>query len=215
MSNSRHILNLEQDFLEYYLSTGGPIVDLWPKFYEAGLAAGTANNVDITGGSITTTDITASTITLSTINTSEINADTVDLVLNSLVVDGIDITAGNEPYSLVPFDELGSTAYIDAETVVRTAAPVTITTATYTVTTATWVIVNFAGTCTLTLPNPAQFPGRNLSVKTLTANTVISASSNVEPIDSATPGAAILAATAGKWARLVSDGIDWIIMEAN
>jgi hypothetical protein len=111
--------------------------------------------------------------------------------------------------------DLGSAAYMDHEGLVKTAAPVTVTAATYTVTTATWIIVNFNGTCTLTLPNPALFPGRCITIKTIQAQLVSSASSNVEPIGSATPGTAILAATVGKWARLVSDGIDWIVMEGN
>jgi hypothetical protein len=128
---------------------------------------------------------------------------------------GYPATLGTDPDDVPSYAELGSAAYVDADTVVRTAAPVTITTATHTVTTGVWLIIDYAGTCTLTLPNPAQFLGRNLSIKTLTANTVVSASSNVVPIDSATAGTAILAATAGKWARLVSGGTNWIIMEAN
>jgi len=57
--------------------------------------------------------------------------------------------------------------------------------------------------------------GRELNIKTITANTVVSASSNVAPLTSATAGTAILAATAGKWARLVSDGTNWRIMSGS
>ena len=102
------------------------------------------------------------------------------------------------------------------ETVLGEAsAPATTTDATYTVTTALWVVVNYAGTCTVTLPAAASFTGRYITIKTITANTVVSNASNVLPIDSASAGTAILAATAGKWARLVSNGTNWVIMEAN
>lgn len=93
-------------------------------------------------------------------------------------------------------------------------APVTITGATYTVAaTDSWLIANRAGTVTLTLPTASSFTGRILTVKTITANTVVSASSNVVPLAGGAAGTAILAATAGKWAKLVSDGTNWIIME--
>jgi hypothetical protein len=77
------------------------------------------------------------------------------------------------------------------------------------------LIANFAGIQTLTLPTASSFTGRQITVKTITANTVVSNASNVVPQTTATPGTAILAATAGKWARLVSDGSNWIIMESN
>lgn len=113
-------------------------------------------------------------------------------------------------------DLLGSAAFADLTTLVQTAAPFTITAATYTVTSAdTWLIANYAGVCTLTLPTASLYPGRVLTVKTITANTVVSASSNVAPATSATAGTAILAGTAGKFATLVSDGINWIVMGSN
>jgi hypothetical protein len=74
------------------------------------------------------------------------------------------------------------------------------------------IICNKASTLTLTLLAAASYPGRELMVKTLTANTVVSATSNVAPIASATAGTAILPATAGAWARLKSDGTNWIVM---
>jgi hypothetical protein len=77
------------------------------------------------------------------------------------------------------------------------------------------VIFNCAATCTLTLPAAASFAGRVVRVKTLAAQLVNSASSNVKPIGTNTAGTAILAATAGKWAELQSDGSNWVIMEAN
>jgi len=95
-------------------------------------------------------------------------------------------------------------------------APITVTDATHTVATTTnWIIANRAGTITLTLPTAASFTGRILTVKNVQAQTVISASSDVVPIGSTSAGTAILSATAGKFATIVSDGTNWIVMQAN
>ncbi|MBP8788275.1 MAG: hypothetical protein KBH41_12565 [Azonexus sp.] len=74
------------------------------------------------------------------------------------------------------------------------------------------VICNGSASITATLPSAASWVGRKVRIKTIAAYTVISASSNVVPITSATAGTAILAATAGKWSELVSDGTNWITM---
>lgn len=70
-------------------------------------------------------------------------------------------------------------------------------------------IFNNAGTVTLTLPSAATYPGRELILRTIQAQAVDSASSNVVPRTSATAGTAILPATAGAWAILKSDGTNW------
>jgi len=94
-----------------------------------------------------------------------------------------------------------------------TGAPVTITDATYTVLDSDYsIIANRAGTITLTLPNASTYSGRILRVKTITANTVVSAGSNVVPLAGGSPVTDILAATAGKWVDLQSDGTNWQIM---
>lgn len=79
-----------------------------------------------------------------------------------------------------------------------------------------WLINNKAGSsCVVTLPAASANVGKQIVIKTLQAQTVVSASSNVVPLTSTTAGTAILAATAGKWATLVSDGSNWVIMQAN
>ncbi len=95
--------------------------------------------------------------------------------------------------------------------------PITTQTgSTYTVlTTDSSLIANFAGTITYTLPTASSFTGRVLRIRTITANTCISASSNVVPMVGGSAGTAILAATAGKWADLQSDGSNWQIMAGN
>lgn len=76
-----------------------------------------------------------------------------------------------------------------------------------------WVINDKpAATCTVTLPAASAWAGRAVTFKNLQAQLLVSASSNVAPIGSATPGTAILAASVGVWATLVSDGTNWVVM---
>jgi hypothetical protein len=77
------------------------------------------------------------------------------------------------------------------------------------------VICNGTASITVTLPAASGWVGRKIRIKTRAAFTVVSAASNVKPIDTDTAGTAILAATAGKWAELVSDGTNWVIMSGN
>ena len=78
-----------------------------------------------------------------------------------------------------------------------------------------FVICNGASAnVTVTLPSGASNIGRVVVIKNLSATyTVVSASSNVKPGNSATAGTAILAASAGAWEMLVcEDGTNWVIM---
>lgn len=92
---------------------------------------------------------------------------------------------------------------------------------------ATSFIANYAGTVTITLrpANESSVTGTNaftgmtttntgrwIYIKTVTANAVVSASSNIVPINGTVAGTAILPATAGAWAALQSDGTNWVIM---
>jgi hypothetical protein len=96
------------------------------------------------------------------------------------------------------------------------SSPVTIVIATRTVAvTDAHLIANFAGTVTLTLPAASSFPGREITVRTIQNQSVVSASANVVPAIGGAAGTAILGATAGKWAVLVSDGTNWQIQMAN
>jgi cell division FtsZ-interacting protein ZapD len=93
------------------------------------------------------------------------------------------------------------------------SAPVTVT-ADFTVGTSAWYINNKSGsTCTVTLPTASSWSGRQITFKNLQAQTLVSASSNVVPIDSASAGTAILLAVVGNWATMVSDGTNWVIMQ--
>ncbi len=103
----------------------------------------------------------------------------------------------------------------DAESL-RRRAPVTQTLSFTLGVADNWTICNGAGTITVTLPT-AGIPniGREVMIKTIAAQAVVSASSNVVPLVGGAAGTAILAATAGKYATLVSDGANWVTMAAN
>ena len=94
-------------------------------------------------------------------------------------------------------------------------APVTKTANFTLADTESWVINNKSGsTCTVTLPAPSAYTGRQVTFKNMQAQTLVSASSNVVPIDSTSAGTAILLAVVGNRATMVSDGTNWVIMQA-
>lgn len=78
-----------------------------------------------------------------------------------------------------------------------------------------WVINNKStGSCVATLPDATTSPGRSIIFKNLQSQTLVSASSNVVPLTGGAAGTAILPATPGAWATLVSDGTNWVIMQS-
>ena len=102
---------------------------------------------------------------------------------------------------------------ISASIAALSSVPVTET-ADFTVGNGAWYINNKSGsTCTVTLPTASLWPGRYLTFKNMQAQTLVSASSDVVPIDSTSAGTAILLAVVGNWATMVSDGTNWIIMQ--
>ena len=94
-------------------------------------------------------------------------------------------------------------------------APVTVA-ANYTIAdTDAWIINNKTGSALiLTFPSPSVWSGRVITVKNMQAQLVNSASSNIVPLDSTSAGTAILLAVVGNWATMVSDGTNWVIMQA-
>lgn len=94
------------------------------------------------------------------------------------------------------------------------SAPVTAT-SNYTVgTTDTWIINNKTGSSlTVTLPTASSNTGRMLVIQNYQAFTVISASSNVVYVGGGAAATAILAASVGDAATLVSDGTNWVMMQ--
>ena len=104
---------------------------------------------------------------------------------------------------------VANTDYVPLSTVLTKTADYTITN------TDTWIINNKTGSSlTLTFPAASSWPGRYITVKNLQTQTVVSASSNVVPIGSTVAGTAILLGVVGNWATMVSDGTNWVIMQA-
>jgi hypothetical protein len=118
----------------------------------------------------------------------------------------------NNPLERVRIDRVGFMSMQSGS--IGRASPVTKTVSFTVATTENWLICNGAGTITVTLPAASSFPGREIMIKTIAAQAVNSASSNVMPLAGGAAGTTILSATAGKWATLVSDGSNWIIMQA-
>ena len=98
----------------------------------------------------------------------------------------------------------------------RRASPVTKT-ADFTLADAEdYLINNKAGSaCVVTLPAAGSYTGRVVTIKTIQAQAVNSASSNVIPRAGGAAGTAILTGTAGNWATLVSNGTNWEIMSGS
>lgn len=97
----------------------------------------------------------------------------------------------------------------------KTPTTVNASTATLAASDSDVIVTYAAGTCTLTLPAAATYPGQVINVKTTQAQTTVSASSNVVPRNGTVAGTAILAAAAGNWATLKSDGTNWVIMQGS
>ena len=115
---------------------------------------------------------------------------------------------------LVPVVQSGVTYQTNASALIRQSAPVTKT-ASFTVgDTENFIVCDGTASITVTFPSASSWTGRVITIKTIKAFTVVSASSNVVPLTSSTAGTAILAATIGKWATLVSDGTNWIVMSS-
>lgn len=111
---------------------------------------------------------------------------------------------------------ISSTGFLSAQSgSIGRGAPVTKT-GDFTVGAAeNWIISNRGATNTATLPSAATYPGRELMFSTIQAQTVVSNASNVVPRAGGAAGTAILPATDGAWATLVSDGTNWIIMASS
>ena len=78
-----------------------------------------------------------------------------------------------------------------------------------------WLICNGISSITVTLPTASAWIGREIMFVNRAPFTLVSASLNVIPLGGTFGASAILAASSGKYATLVSDGTNWIIMQAN
>ena len=136
------------------------------------------------------------------------------------------LLAATEAMAIAPANTPGGITYVVTNTTlvglgttasplgVASKPPVTITADYLVLDTDRWIINNKAATaCILTLPAPATWPGRSITVKNYVAFLVTSASSNVVPSGGGAAGTAILLGVTGNWATLVSDATNWVIMQ--
>lgn len=75
-----------------------------------------------------------------------------------------------------------------------------------------WIICNGSGTITITLPDASQWIGRELMIKTIAAQSVLTSPPTI-PITGGSAADELLPATDGAWATIVSDGTNWIVMQ--
>lgn len=124
-------------------------------------------------------------------------------VVGQLYIDGGLSIIGNNLFGINPsFTSTTSTSVIYASGYMNTVSSL-------------YIKITQNSTVTITLPSATGNNGRLISIKNLGTGAVISNSSNVEPFNSSTLGTAILSSGGGKWANLVSDGTNWVIMSAN
>lgn len=143
--------------------------------------------------------------------------------LSMKVVDPSDV--GSAPHQIPLNQFLGGMAFQSHMSVnieggilqgqVRRRAPVIKTSAFTVANNEHWLVCNGTASIAVTLPDPALNEGREIMLTNRAAFTVVSASSNVVPLVGGAAGTDILSATAGKYATLVSNGINWIITQAN
>lgn len=184
-----------------------------------------SSNVTLTGGTINVTNVAVSNGVMSTnqFNGAYSDGTVVDYTpTNGRISVGINDTLtfyaggpGNVATGNVTSSGTWNLPNVAVTGTVTGPAPVTVT-ADYTVAnSAAYIINNKSGsTMTVTLPAASSFTGRSITIQNYQAQTVISASSNVVPQGGGSASTAILANVAGNWARLISDGTNWVIMEA-
>jgi hypothetical protein len=172
------------------------------------------------------------TVTLSSVSgtaTSVIGRSSTGQVVGVTLGSGLDLTSGtlsakDASASVSGIVNTTTQSFAGAKTftnlvgfqraIQRPVENVTVSSASIT-TSSTWVVVNNAGTVTLTFPAASSSTGTEFHIKTITNNAVVSQTSNVVPLAGGSASTPILSATAGKWATLVSDGTNWVIMQAN
>jgi hypothetical protein len=104
---------------------------------------------------------------------------------------------------------------INMQTLARTVT--STTSSSYTVdNNTTWLTINTSVLTTLTLPNAASYPGKELHIRQTGGGSLQSASSNIIPFQTPPTGSTstgILTASTHRAVTLVSDGTNWVIMQ--
>lgn len=125
-------------------------------------------------------------------------------------------TTLNGSTALAEVLKLGNDGLATFTGAISRGAPVTKTADFTVAATENHLINNKSGSgCVATLPSAASFPGRELFFNSEQAQTLTSATSNVVPRAGGAAGTAILPATAGAWALLVSNATNWKIIASS
>ena len=172
-------------------------------------AATTSVNGYLTSTDWTTFNNTGSVISVSVVSANGLAGTVATATTTPAITLSTTITGLLKGNATAISAAVANTDYVPLSTVITKTADYTITG------TDTWIINNKTGsTFTLTFPAASSWTGRCITIKNLQAQTVVSASSNIVPRDSTVAGTAILLGVVGNWATLVSDGSNWVIMQA-
>jgi hypothetical protein len=185
----------------------GAISREWFRFFLSLLTATQTNQDEVQLAPDPTSLLATYDAMLETLTqTTETQPDGASVSDLAVVQSGLQALALTPP----PLDEIAIRALTPALT-----GPVTKT-ADFTVAyNETWIINNKSGsTCVVTLPAAATNVGRYLTFQNNQDQNLVSASSNVVPQGGGAAGTAILLNVSGNWATLVSNGTNWVIMQA-
>lgn len=144
--------------------------------------------------------------------TKQVEANALADCCNTTISELAEVQKQLQALQVQPQFDIGAiTAAINA----KFTAPVTKTANFTLASNENWVINNKSGsTCVVTLPVASAWVGREVTFQNYQNQLLNSASSNVVPQSGGSAGTSILLAVAGNWATIVSDGSNWIIMQA-
>jgi len=109
---------------------------------------------------------------------------------------------------------IDSNGFVKVNGSIGRGAPVTKTTDFTVAVNENWIICNKSGMMLVTLPNATTYIGREIHFKNLATNDVNSIAANVLPLSTGPAGNQILPAGPGGWCTNVSNGTNWVIMQA-
>jgi len=75
--------------------------------------------------------------------------------------------------------------------------------------------IDCSSAITITLPTASAWPGREITIRNIAANQILSNASNIVQADNTTINNIILNATARTWCTLVSNGTNWYKLQGN
>ena len=166
-----------------------------------------AGSITCSGGVSSSGPLSGTTLTL----TGEVSSNSIStsgtVTAGSLALTGASINSSGA----MTLSSISASSRVSVGSLSR-GAPVEKTSSFTVGATENWLIVNMAATCTVTLPAAADWVGREITIKTVQNRAVNSASDNVLPKTTMTPGNVILSNTDGSWCTLVSNGTYWVNM---